>query len=79
MRILFALALTAMMAFAGAPKAEAQGYDYPWCAEYGWGNGGRNCGFTNLRQCRAALSGNGGVCVRNPMFQGRRGGGYVYR
>jgi hypothetical protein len=43
---------------------------YPWCAQYGEsGNGGRNCGFATLAQCRAAISGNGGYCDENPMYR----------
>ena len=36
-----------------AARAEVQ---YPWCAYYsgGDGDGGTNCGFTTLAQCRAA-------------------------
>jgi hypothetical protein len=41
---------------------------YPWCAQYG-GRDGRNCGFSTLQQCRAAISGNGGYCLENPMYQ----------
>ena len=56
---------------------------YPWCAQYAGrdggqrvaglifvfdGTGGRNCGFSTLEQCRAALMGNGGWCEPNPMY-----------
>ncbi len=34
-----------------------------WCAVYS--DGGRNCSFRSLRQCRATVSGdNRGTCVR---------------
>jgi hypothetical protein len=58
-----ALGLSAMP----AAKAEVQ---YPWCAYYTGadGDGGTNCGFTTLAQCRAAISGAGGICDRNPMY-----------
>jgi hypothetical protein len=46
-----------------APPAKAQ--NYPWCASYGNGHGGRNCGFVSRGQCLAAVSGNGGTCDRN--------------
>jgi hypothetical protein len=44
---------------------------YPWCAQYGAGfdGGGRNCGFSTLEQCRAAISGNGGFCEQNSMYR----------
>jgi hypothetical protein len=49
-------------------KAEIQ---YPWCAEYSGedGNGGSNCGFTTLAQCRATISGIGGTCHENPAYR----------
>jgi hypothetical protein len=28
--------------------------------------GATNCGFYSFEQCQAALSGNGGFCMRNP-------------
>ncbi len=34
-----------------------------WCARYR--AGASNCGFYTLKQCRAAVSGVGGSCVRN--------------
>jgi hypothetical protein len=48
-----------------APTA-SKATEYPWCAQYGGDNDATNCGFTTLEQCRWALSGNGGFCVRNP-------------
>ena len=51
-----------------APAAGAQ-TNYPWCAQYGSDNDGTNCGFSTLEQCRWALSGNGGFCVRNPFYE----------
>ena len=44
---------------------------YPWCAQYGGGfdGGGRNCGFSTYEQCRATVSGVGGYCERNAMYQ----------
>jgi hypothetical protein len=39
--------------------------DGTWCAQYGNGNGGTNCGFYSFAQCEAARSGNGGFCFRN--------------
>ena len=45
---------------------------YRWCAVYsGGGNGGgRNCGFITLDQCRATISGIGGVCEPNLFYTG---------
>ncbi len=44
---------------------------YKWCAQYGGkGGGGTNCGFVTLEQCRATLSGMGGLCEPNPFYTG---------
>lgn len=41
---------------------------YKWCAAYR--NGGNNCGFTTIEQCRASVSGAGGSCVPNQFYTG---------
>jgi len=40
---------------------------YPWCAQYR--RDGRNCGFSTLEQCQATVSGNGGYCEQNALYQ----------
>jgi Protein of unknown function (DUF3551) len=66
MRTALILATALMLLFqVGAANAQ----NYPWCAQYGSDNGGRNCGFVNYEQCRAAISGNGGYCIENLMYQ----------
>lgn len=61
--IMLALALAGLSQFAaGAAKAEVH---YPWCAWYD--DYTYNCGFTSLGQCRANISGMGGVCRENMM------------
>jgi hypothetical protein len=65
--LLAALAIAAITSTASAP---AQADQYRWCAEYGPGNGGVNCGFVTLAQCRAAISGNGGSCRPNAYYTG---------
>ena len=68
--ILVVLALVAA-GLALDPGAQAE-ITYPWCGQYGeGGNSGRNCGFSTLEQCRAAISGNGGggYCEQNPMYR----------
>jgi hypothetical protein len=50
-----------------APEARAQ--NYPWCAEYGFKGGVRNCGFVSYAQCMATVSGIGGYCQQNPMYR----------
>ena len=41
---------------------------YKWCAAYR--NGGTNCGFTTIEQCRATVSGVGGSCEPNQFYTG---------
>jgi hypothetical protein len=50
----------------------AQAQNYPWCADYA-GFGSQNCGFTTFQQCLAALSGNGGLPIRNMFPRPSRG------
>ncbi len=65
-------AITSLPAFATPARA---GIEYPWCAQYSGGSsgGGRNCGFSNLEQCRATISGIGGFCASNLFYQGSAG------
>jgi uncharacterized protein DUF3551 len=42
--------------------------EYPWCAIYGPST--RNCGFVSFEQCQATISGIGGYCGQNPLYQG---------
>ena len=48
---------------------------YPWCADYTvlGGIGARNCYFMTWEQCRATVSGVGGMCVKNLFYDGRSG------
>ena len=57
----------AVMVF-GTP-AHAQ--NYPWCAQYSGSalGGAQNCGFVSFAQCMATVSGIGGFCVQNTMYQ----------
>jgi hypothetical protein len=63
--VLWALALM-ITATLGTP-ASAQ--NYPWCAQYGTGMGGMNCGFVSFAQCMATVRGIGGFCVVNTQYQ----------
>jgi hypothetical protein len=64
--LLFALGIL-LAAASVASRAEAQ--NYPWCANYGDGFGGTNCGFATLQQCQATISGIGGDCRLNTQYQ----------
>ena len=50
----------------------AQADPYRWCADYTvlGGIGGRNCYFVTWEQCRATVSGVGGMCVENLFYDG---------
>ena len=50
----------------------AQADPYRWCADYTvlGGIGARNCYFVKWDQCRAAVSGVGGMCVENLFYDG---------
>jgi hypothetical protein len=65
--LLAATACAAASFMAGAQPSQAE-VTYPWCADYSL-QGSSNCGFVTYQQCMAALSGNGGWCRANPMFQ----------
>jgi|PersoiStandDraft_1058852.scaffolds.fasta_scaffold47428_1 Protein of unknown function (DUF3551) len=44
---------------------------YKWCALYsGENGGGTNCGFVTIEQCRATISGMGGLCEPNQFYTG---------
>jgi len=65
---LFAIVAIAAMAALARPAAAIE---YPWCAQYsGDDDGGRNCGFVTLEQCRATISGMGGFCEPNLFYTG---------
>jgi len=64
---LAALTFAALFAAASSGPSRAE-VNYPWCAQYA-SPGSSNCGFTTYQQCQAALSGNGGYCSANPLFQ----------
>lgn len=69
MRILLA---TLAVLIAGSTIDAVQADPYRWCAQYSGRNGGsQNCGFVTEEQCRATVSGVGGICLPNPFFDGR--------
>ena len=57
-------------ALAATPKPASAEIIYPWCAIYSERTvGATNCGFSTLAQCRATISGIGGMCVENPEYR----------
>jgi hypothetical protein len=69
------LALAAMLVVAVAAldaraPARAEGL---WCASVQGPDGGYvSCSYASWQQCQAALSGQGGICHRNPAAGGAR-------
>jgi hypothetical protein len=53
--------------------SRAQAQNYPWCAYYDASFGGTNCGFTTFQQCQDTVSGIGGFCQQNNLYQPRLG------
>jgi hypothetical protein len=66
--LLCAAAILAATSMLGTP---AQAQNYPWCAQYSGGalGGAMNCGLVSFQQCLATVSGIGGFCVRNTLYQ----------
>jgi hypothetical protein len=65
--VLAAMLVATTSLLSGAARAEG-----PWCARYGTGLEGSNCGFYSFEQCQAALSGNGGRCSQNLLYGSNR-------
>ena len=61
-------ALTLITAMTIGTSAQAQ--NYPWCAQYGTGMGGMNCGFISFAQCMATVSGIGGNAIAHTTSAG---------
>jgi hypothetical protein len=59
--VLTALAATTVPAMAQYPYQRA-----PWCAQYSLPGGPMSCNFATFEQCRAQVSGVGGMCNVNP-------------
>jgi uncharacterized protein DUF3551 len=67
MRTTATMLMAAGWLLVGANASNAQ--TYPWCATYNDAYGSRNCGFVTFEQCLATVSGIGGFCGQNPMYQ----------
>jgi hypothetical protein len=70
MRMITLVALAASLVLLQSNHADAQ--TYPFCASYNDETGASNCGFATMEQCRAAISGAGGFCGVNPVYQAER-------
>jgi len=67
MRLLLLMTIICVGFVGMETSAEAQ--NYPWCAHYGTGFDGVNCGFTTFQQCMDTVSGIGGFCMQNNTYQ----------
>lgn len=67
---LAALAVLVTATTAGPSQARELfgAFHAPWCAIFSY-SGGMDCGYYTLQQCRATLSGVGGVCEPNPHYR----------
>jgi hypothetical protein len=63
------LFVTGILIASTAIGTSAQAQSYPWCAQYGSGFGASNCGFSTWQQCQADVSGIGGFCAPNTLYQ----------
>jgi len=61
------LAILAALAVTTAPATAQYRYQRaPWCAQYNLPGGPMSCNFATFEQCRAEVSGVGGMCNVNP-------------
>ena len=69
-KIAISLAIVTAVLLLGSGASHAD--PYRWCAVYSGEDSGsaRNCGFVTLEQCRATISGIGGLCEPNPFYTG---------
>jgi hypothetical protein len=68
MKIIFGIMTAASVWLVGSVDV-ARAQNYPWCAQYGYRDGARNCGFVSWAQCMATVSGIGGYCEHNAMYR----------
>jgi hypothetical protein len=67
-RIAFAAAALTTALLADSGVALAQRYtQYPVCAIYGFRT--QSCAFHTMQQCYMSISGRGGWCEANPLYQ----------
>ena len=65
--VLCAVAAASLAGSVSTPRAET---NWPWCAMlYDRDGEAESCGFANVAQCEATVSGQSGRCYRNPRYQ----------
>jgi hypothetical protein len=61
--VAFAFGIAVVTALVAAPSSAQAG----WCASVSGSDGGEvTCGYSSWEQCRAAVSGQGGICYPDP-------------
>jgi hypothetical protein len=71
MRCIAVIGIAAIVSLPALATPVRARIEYPWCAQYSdEADGGRNCGFSTLEQCRATISGMGGFCEPNLFYPG---------
>ena len=68
-RFILPLLVACFSSLAGAAQAQSSN-GYAWCALQADLTGAMTCYFSTQEQCRVALGGIGGSCVRNPGYRG---------
>jgi hypothetical protein len=69
MRVAIAVGFFTLIAASAIGPAQAD--VYRWCATYGAGFGSESCYFMTIEQCRASVSGLGGFCRPNNLYDGK--------
>ena len=64
-KILAAVALAGGAMLLADARANAQGYEYPFCTSGGWATDGM-CQFRTFEECQTFVQGVGGSCTKNP-------------
>jgi hypothetical protein len=67
MKTLVPLFVAMTMLVIGAPGAEAQRLNYPYCAVFDFRT--TSCAFNTMAQCMATVSGRGGFCEANAWYR----------
>jgi hypothetical protein len=64
--MMIAIAAVAAAVGSTAVPSTAHAQNAAFCAVAGGRDGYENCGYYTFNQCREAVSGVGGYCIRNP-------------
>jgi hypothetical protein len=69
MAIMVLFVITAVLLGETRTSNAQAAYSYPWCSLGGpKDSNARSCYYTSWEQCRATVSGVGGICVQSPYY-----------